>query len=344
MEEERALKAKLEAQKRSQERTDQTLSELQQIERQLYTLDGEDTSGEVKQYNLRYQIRENLPLYEQEQRQVLTEKNSLLEQLAASIDHIKVPPPWHPAHYASVLLLGYTYSPDDAKAYQDQGLKNPFLLADDGRPAAFGGVFAFGQHGRLQDLPRVLLDHLMGEADMLSPATVSRFGDLRGATADEVDAYSNGGMVAEVMISKGLLKGVKELRLFGGDGSLMSLESLEKLATEKDIASVDVYVTQNDPIVLTPRGWRIRACAEALTNAVDEYLQADRPEYRVLGLVRSPNSGYSRVHVHFLSYPPSENPYENHKFDTYWRIANALRIGNFLDAHGALRPQYLIQK
>ncbi len=258
------------------------------------------------------------------------------------MDHIQVPPPYHPPHFGSVLLLGWTYSPGDAAALQARGLENQFLLVH-GRSPAYGGVFAFGEHGYAPDFPRVLLDHLLGNLNLLSPATVRRMGALRGASAAEVDAYSNGAMVAEAMIAKGWLTGVRELRLIGGDGVLMNLPRLEQLAQARGIASVDVYVTQGDLIPLLPVGWQIRGLADQLLDAMREYQRVNDPAYRALGLVRTAPEHGSRVHVHLFSYPASSNPAAIHSFDTYTRIIHALRQNHYMDASGALRPAFTVR-
>jgi hypothetical protein len=308
------------------------IDNIEAVRQRLSELIAQDERTERVAYNLKVKISKALGGFEQQQQAFNQRADSMLERLAQGMGRIQVPPPPVPGHYQSVLIGGLGYTPEEAREATRNGQRNPF----DDRGDSFGLVLGFAAPGVLNELERVTLDHILPDFGRLSPATTGQLERLRGATVTELVAYSNGSVVAEYLIDKGIITGVKRLEILGGDGALMRLGTLEKLAEKKNL-QIDVYATQGDYVPLIPTGWQIRQWADQAAAATGRSVQFDLPvsdtakqlTYQALGLgPPAPSSDpLARVHVHYLSVPSEYGPEKRHE---YWIYSSAVTAQNWV--------------
>ena len=257
------------------------------------------------------------------------EHNRVLERLERELDHIQVPPPTI-RYIPRALFLGWTATPGQALAMQKAKAHSPF----DG--GTYSSIYGFAAPNPIADIPRVALDHLLMGYELPTPERdLERvMAQLKGATVGELVAHSNGAAIAEAMIRHGDLK-VHTLRILGGDGSLMNLEALDRLATEKKM-QIYVYANAGDVVPMISLGWQLRAAVDHLVDPASFDLTQERVDahgfvYTVLGFghPRSP-PWTNRLHVMLLSTPwPSSTPgnlKRNHVYDTYYGLLNAMRL------------------
>lgn len=346
--EERARRDSLLAEQRrlEHEHNIENVERLQQLQALLERLDDTDTR---QRYNAKSRILEAMPEFDRVRRRVVAQQSTILQRLSRSIRQIHVPPSrvgrkcTVPPGCRSVLFLGSMRSPQDARAVVANATLNPFK----GDP--YDNAFAFGTEHPL-DLVRGAGDHLLGDLDRLTKATVDQLGELRGATIEELVAHSNGAKVAEVLIRTDVIHGVKVLRILGGDAALMDLERFERLAREKNL-TVYIYATQHDLVPMVPLGWRIREWAEQLGEPLTQFRSVANLTYEVLGLKDSKATAEPRVHVQLLSYPPSarflRNPVkyflDQHDYANYHRIVYGQFRQGCLDAGGSVNPRCAIR-
>lgn len=271
-------------------------------------------------------INKLLPEFNEAVKEERTRHLSQLERLALSINKIVVPPPPAPPSYKSVLFLGTGNSPEYAYTMKKAGAVNPFT-----RGEPYGTIVAFGETGFREDLIRSVFDHFLAERALLSKKTRERIGWLQGATIKQVVAHSNGATVAEVLIRTGVIRGVKEFRILGGDRSLMILDELQKLAEEKNI-QIYVYANQGDVVSLLPTGWQIREKMERLSGPLSTFKNAKNLTYKMLGITRPDPPGSSHLIVQKFSVPPTWTSTEDrHIYENYYRQINARNLLGSLD-------------
>jgi hypothetical protein len=240
-----------------------------------------------------------------------------LRRLSASIDKIEVPAP---QICDSILLLGLGATPEVAA--QEGAGGNPFT----GHPYGCG-VYGFASMSDWPDLVlRGIADHYLSSIDLLSPLTALTLHRLESEEriVPVVVAHSNGATIAEVLIRTHRLVGVKELRILGGDGALMHLDDLQKLADDYGIR-VTVYAIKGDVVPLTPSGWGLRALGESLSTMVGSYA-APNLTYGLLGLQRAPANPGANLQVTLLDYPPRTNPLDYHPYLGYAGLLKGLRM------------------
>jgi len=249
-------------------------------------------------------------------------------RLAASLNHINVPPPSHPLHYNRILIWGTMDTPKEARNAALSGLTDPFT----GMP--FDDVFAFGSEG-IADFGRTGLDHLLRELDQLSPSTSSQLGELKGATADEVVCHSNGCRIATVLIATGMLK-AERLRILGGDNVVWDLGNLRALKQQRGLTEVSVYLMKGDPVPLLDVGWQMMDLMQKIGQPLLSFQnKRTDPAYQMLGVTDRPSySPSADIQVHVLTYPASSdlNLLDKHLYDHYSRVVNGLRMTKCLDA------------
>ncbi|MEW6388046.1 MAG: hypothetical protein AB1491_11070 [Thermodesulfobacteriota bacterium] len=152
--------------------------------------------------------------------------------------------------YKTVLFMGTGNSQEDADAYLRKHFRNPVT------GEVYEQIYGFGKHGVSKDLPRAIADHLEAERDLLSPATLEKCARLKGARINHLVAHSNGATIAEVLLKNNDIQ-VKELTLLGGDRTLTNMDNLERLAREKGIERINVYVNKGDIVPLLPQASQI---------------------------------------------------------------------------------------
>ena len=184
---------------------------------------------------------------------------------------------------------------------------------------------------------------MAGDINLLSWSSFKELGMLKGATIENVVASSNGAKVAEVLISIGFIKGVKTFRILGGDGALMNLESLQRLAEEKEI-KIHVYATKDDPVPLTPTGWQILKMAEQLVGGrLTQYDNVKNLTYEALGLEEAKASGEFKVQVELLYYHSrTSDIFEPHWYSTYHAIIKGRQLSGCLDKSGDIKQKCII--
>jgi hypothetical protein len=264
----------------------------------------------------------NLLIYEKH------DYDDLLRKLSHEMNHIHVPSPMEGRRYIPrVLFLGWTGTPEEALEMQQQQAKDPF------NGLAYNAVYGFALPSTAVDFGRVLLDHFLLSFNLPTPESELErtLAQLKGATIGELVVHSNGAAIAETMIENGMIN-VQTLRILGGDGSLMNLESLDNIA-DRNYTQVYVYANAGDPVPMAPLGWSIRGAVESLSNPqsfdlAEEHVDVHDFTYAVLGL--EPPSWSSNLHVTLLSTPwnplnPS-NVVRNHVYSTYYGLLNAQRI------------------
>jgi hypothetical protein len=148
--------------------------------------------------------------------------------------------------YKTILLMGTGNSQEDADTYMRKHFRNPIT------GEVYDQIYAFGRHGIGNDLVRAITDHLQAERDFLSSRTLEKCARLKNAHIDHLVAHSNAATIAEVLLKRNDIK-VRELTLLGGDHTLTNLEGLEKLAKDKGIERINVFVNQGDIVPLLPR-------------------------------------------------------------------------------------------
>src|SRR6185295_4501550 len=238
-------------------------------------------------------------------------------RLSASIGLINVPPPVHPLHYKRILILGAGDTPAYGKEMAARGEQDPFSA--DGQP--YDDVFAFGVAGPAE-FGRVALDHLLGQFEQLSPATVAQIGRLRGAMADEVVCHSNGCRIVRVLIETGQLK-VDKLRILGGDNAALEIDSFRALKQTKGLTEVSLYMLQGDPVPMIDPGWKIMDLMHKVNQTLETFAGAHAADsvYQLLGLANKPGfSPGADVQVHVLSYPAASDPISQHLYEHYSRV------------------------
>ena len=303
------------------------VEEFLRMERQEVRSDAENR----KRLTLKRKIPQELSKYAAEQAEEQQRLQKRYESIAVSIDRINVPSPIPiPRHYGSVLLLGAGDSPEEAQAAYKEGLLNPFTNDP------YNGIFAFGDKGFMRDLNRAIADHVLADNISLSQRTLGKLGELRGATIKTVVGHSNGATVAEVLIRKGVIKGVEKFLILGGDRSLMNLESLQELASEKHI-EIFVYANKGDIVPMTHLGWQIRAMVEQV-GPLQQYKLAEGLTYQMLGLRRPDpaTQSTSTVRVQLFSIPPAwTSVADKHIYANYHRLINSRRLQGCLESAGA---------
>lgn len=290
----------------------------------------EDTESDKfrrEQYNLKYRLLDTVPQFDSRRAELRARQFSLQERLALSIRRIHVPSPV--ATYDSILILGTFNTPEDAQRAILARAENPFS----GR--AYDSIFGMGEAGFFAEISRVSLDHFLASTNRLSSSSMNSLGILKGATVREVVAHSNGAKIAEVLIRAGSIRGVKVLRILGGDASLMDLARFDQLAKEKNI-KIYVYAVKKDPVPLIPLGWQIREWAEKLHDPIAKFQQAQDLTYEILGLKRNSPPTLARVNVQLLSFPDQKNWVDYHIYATYHRLIQGQRKLGCLDATGSL--------
>ncbi len=306
MEQERVEQAARAERAERSARAERALAAIDQLNRLLGV-----TQDEQRRYQLKAQLREMIAALDAELQTYREIRHSRLEQLAVSMDKIFVPSPI--AHYQTVAFLGTGVGSQQAADLQRQQIRDPFDLM------IYDRVVGLGRPGFLQDLPRAALDHLLWSVDMLSSTDMRGIGGIRGASIDRLVAHSNGALVAEVLMRRGLIH-VRELDILGGDGTLMTLDELAALHRQTG-ARIRVYATADDPVPLLPMGWQIRRIAEQLREFLPSQRDSRDETYRVLGVTPFTNADGPAVDVHLLSTPYSaERVVENHQYDTYYNI------------------------
>jgi hypothetical protein len=261
------------------------------------------------------------------------------QRLAASLNHINVPPPVHPLHYRRILILGMSATAEEARKKAANGEQDPF----EAKP--FDDVFAFGTAGPT-DAGRVTLDHLLGQFEHLSPQTSAQIGRLKGAEADEVVCHSNGCRVVEVLIATGMLK-IHRLRMLGGDNVGLELNALKALkAKHRDLSEVSVYMIHGDPVPMIYPGWMIMDRMAKIGHPLQTFAGMDA-SYQLLGLTSRPCfNSHADVQVHVLSYPPPASSNHDlfyfHSYERYARVLNGWRVSGCLEPTGPMSQRCMI--
>lgn len=264
---------------------------------------------------------------------------SYSRRLAASIGLINVPPPPHPLHYKSILVLGGGITPQDAQAAVARRERDPFNEND----LPYDDVFAFGTAGTT-DIGRVALDHLLGQFEHLSATTMAQIGKLKGATADEVVCHSNGCRVVMVLIEMGLLK-VGKLRILGGDNAILEIDKFKALKQSKGLSEVSLYMLRGDLVPIIDPGWRIMDLMHKINQPLQTFATSHAGDtvYQLLGMTKRPGfKPGADVQVHMLSYPTSSNPVSQHLYDNYSRVVKGWRMSGCLDPGGAMSRKCII--
>lgn len=309
------------------------IQELQRLQEALKKFDNKDARAN---YNLKSKIMDSLSVFEQQQRIFRNKQTILLKKISQSILDIKVPPPETPPTYKSVLFLGMFQTPEVANKEKAKKLKNPFT------DVPYDDIFAFGSPKTLEELKRGPLDHLLGDINLLSTSTFKELARLKGATIENMVAHSNGAKVAEVLIRTNYIKGVKTLRILGGDGALMNIESLQQLANEKGI-KIYIYATKADPIPLVPKGWKIMEMAEQLVAPITQFKNVKNLAYDVMGLKEAKASNQYKVQVELLYYNKrTSNPLEPHYYGVYHSIIKGRQLSGCLDKTGNINKNCII--
>lgn len=325
-----------------QERIDR-IDRVQRVQSVLKTLDDLDEEYERtrrEQSKLKRKIiNDLLPEFTAAQEEYVRTRTTRLERLERSLDKINVPNPEKGQHYESVLLLGYLNTPEQAWEATQRGMANPFVR--DGKQ--YSRVFAFGSESKLKDFGRVSLDHFLSEFGTLSDATMKEIGPLYHAEIDELVVHSNGLAVFEALIRSGYISKVGTLKVLGGDGVLMHLDQLEKLAEEKGF-KLQVYVMKNDVVPLTPTGWQIIKTAEQLISPLASLQKAASLTLQMLGLQRKKADPKDRLYVQFLTDPDggSWNVLEKHYYETYERAVVERVQAGAVGPDGTVSPSYRI--
>jgi hypothetical protein len=203
----------------------------------------------------------------------LNRRGQTMEKMAQALHRFPAPPP-PVTEYKTILFMGTGNSQEDADAYLRKHFRNPLT------GEVYEQIYAFGQHGVGKDLLRVIFDHVLAEKDFLAPSTFEKCARLKEVRINHLVAHSNGATVAEVLIKNNFIK-VRELTLLGGDRTLTNLPALEKLAKDKGIERINVFVNQGDTIPLLPQA--------SQTPIMQDIMLSQR--------VTLPPSGLSRVKV-----------------------------------------------
>ncbi len=338
-----------EEEKKRQEAIERAQKELQRLEQErkdaeqarkvlavlktLHQLQAEEDQISIHDRPIKDKIQEALPEVEAERVLADRDHRNLLARLYASIDKIHVPAPPGRA-IPSVLILGAENTPDKALEMQKARTTDPFT----GKP--FSAVYGFGWSAGPLDLTRATLDHFLlqfGMSRWLPEIYLERVqAQLKGARIGELVVHSNGAVLAEALIRRNMIH-PKVLRILGGDGALMNLESLGRLAEANDI-ELYVYATARDPVPLTPKGWDVRRMVEELRNAPKRWFQnnvdTNSYMYQVVGL--RPPSWPPNLHVQLLSAPTNlvnvRDPLQAHHYSIYSGLITGYRLNGCLDA------------
>jgi hypothetical protein len=300
-----------------------------QLRRQLADLRAKHHAAVDHDMPIAAKLVEDLPQFDALWIQQSRDHDRLLAKIAHGLDHIQVPSPTV-RHISHALFLGWTATPDDALAMQTQQAHSPF----DGR--RYESIYGFALPSPVVDIPRVALDHLLLGYGLPTPeANLERVeAQLKGASIDELVAHSNGAAIAEAMIGHGDLH-VKTLRILGGDGALMNLESLDRLAKTHQM-QIYVYANAGDVVPMTSLGWSLRAAVDHLVDPASfdltqEHVDAHGFVYTVLGFGHPSSPPWSdHLHVVMLSTPWTslslENVKRNHVYESYYGLLNAMRL------------------
>jgi len=188
------------------------------------------------------------------QRQLINsrgEADKRFKQLMADIiQNIKVPPPEKPRVIEEGIFLGMFGS----QSYADKLIKeekSPFSgrpyaeMHKEGKAMAIG--FAASGAGTLEELDRVIGDHLTMGYTLNKEYVKSIMPAIQGTEFKRLVAHSNGATVAEALIRQDVIK-VNELNILGGDRSLVNRESLQELLDSGKVKRVVVWVNAYDPI------------------------------------------------------------------------------------------------
>jgi hypothetical protein len=304
----------------------QRVGELSQL---LAALDQLDDSNETRRYQLKYKVLTELePKFREEQTAAAVRQRDRIQKLMYQADHISVPSP--AVHYESVFIGGMTYSPAEALADTQRGLANPF----DGR--RFDLIVGAGRRS-WADLARAIEDHFLGEGNLLSLETVSQVRRLKNAVVNQIVCHSNGCAIARVLVATGYVKGVKKLRVLGGDESITNLDAYASLSSTSG-TDVRVYAVIGDPVPLSPTGWQILDAMKKIGLPLESLSATSSLTYQVLGLTR--RKGYdpsSTLHVQMLSPLVKDEPaLDRHLFRNYFGIITGQRMIGALQGNGDL--------
>jgi hypothetical protein len=289
------------------------------------TNDRLDDDAEDQDARTRIRIRDAMPEFFAQQAREHYAYDAQLRRLSAASLHVTVP---YPQHCESILLMGVGETARDAAVVAKRD--NPFTP---GRPYGCG-VFGFAAMPDFFDLVlRGAPDHILRSFDLLSPLTLLSLHRLWGEerSVPIVVAHSNGATVAEVLIRSHRLVGVRELRILGGDGALMHLDSLQKLADDYNI-KITVYAIKGDPVTLAATGWELRALGELLKTAMPEYARQPNFTNALFALARRPADPNARLQVKLLDYPSRWNPLDYHPYVAYEGVLKGLQRMNCLEA------------
>lgn len=297
--------------------------------RQLQQLQAVDAAQQHLDERITARVDGALSAFERGRRQAERDHRAWVARLMHEVDSDSVPTP-RIRYYPRLLFLGVTGTPDEALRMQHDHARDPF----DGRQ--YDGVFGFGWTTRVGvDLLRAGLDHLLlqfGEGTLSQRLLSQAVDRLQDATIGDLVCHSNGCAIAEALIQAGVIH-VKNLEMLGGDGSLMNLNGISRMA-QADNVNVSVYATLRDPVPLIPQGWDIREWVDQWTGTPREWLlngvDPHNPTYQVLGLAAG-DGPPSPVKVELLSAPGGADPspanvLANHAYSTYAGLINAHRL------------------
>lgn len=310
------------------------LGRLQGMLDQLDFLDGVDADH---RYQLKYDVINRLvPDFNAQEQQVMRDRSSLLERLAARLDRTYVPPPPRPRHYSSVFVGGLFYTPSEAARDKELGLNDPFT------GKRFDQTLGFGSD-TLVDLARVTTDHLLlnlnaATEQMLGGDVGAQLNKLKGSSVDELVCHSNGCAVAQALIARGFIK-ARTLRIMGGDAAIMNLDALHALHESTGV-TISVYAVVGDPVPLVPTGWQIIEIMKKIGQPLQSFESAASLTYEALGLkARSGFTAGAPIEVQLLTAPVSGEPWgQRHARNTYFGIITAQRMMGTRLADGRMDP------
>ena len=297
------------------------------------TLDRMDGTNELERHNNTFKIRRELePIFRQEQAEEQARQRTQLQRLMHAADHIAVPAP--PTHYERVFIGGLTYTYDKANADLNLGLADPFT----GKKFDMVVGPAVSPSPSI-DFPRAMADHFFSESEKLAAETIERMIYLKDKQVDEIVCHSNGCTIARVLILTGFVKGVKTLRVLGGDGAITNLDAYAEL-TSKGVR-IYAYAVVGDQVPLTPTGWEISRLAKKIGSPLEAFRTTASLTYQVLGL--KAHNGFhpaEPVHVQLLSAPVKDEPWTKmHEMTTYFGLITGYRMISALDAEGNLKSE-----
>lgn len=316
-----------------------------QLLKQLHQLQG-IADNDFEQAHQRSRVINNLvPRLGREQREANQHHESRLERLAHDMDHIQVPSPsrCYGKQHPQILILGTFDTPQEAEKDWNNHLKNPFT------GGSFCDIFGFGRESLTAESARVFFEHFLQNTNILSATTVDQLARLKGATIEEVVCHSNGCAVAEAVIRAGFVKGVKRLRILGGDAAVTNLDSIKKLQEQMiqrvPGARVDVYAVIGDPVPLIPTGWQILDAMRRIGEPLTSFESARSLTYEALGLKgRRGFDAASRLQVQFLTPPVKGAPsLKLHEFLTYAGIIWGQTVNGFRTSTGDIKPEAIIR-